>query len=151
MLIYLNNNLIAAPSLEAIKLHLNLTFHLLICLKFQINKPKEINHHPTACSISFRDSWEATKLSVITNLKLDFNYKVGRSGKDMNYPYWNKYGAIRQWILNPTFSIFNFFNYDKILEVVDSVSSLILLSLSWNLILENWSSNMLHVAYSVYL
>lgn len=77
MLIYLDNNLIAALSLEAIKLHLNLTFHLLI-LKFQINKPKEINHHPTACSTSFRDSWEARKLSVITNLKLEFDYQVGR-------------------------------------------------------------------------
>ena len=78
MLIYLDNNLIAAPSIEAIKLHLNLTFHLLISLKFQINKPKEINHHPTACSTSFRDSWEARKLSVITNLKLEFHYKLGR-------------------------------------------------------------------------
>lgn len=81
MLIYLDKNLIAAPSLEAIKLHLNLTFHLLISLKFHINKPKEINHHPTACSTSFRDSWEARKLSVITNLKLGFDYKVGREQK----------------------------------------------------------------------
>lgn len=72
MLIYLDNNLIAAPSLEAIKLHLNLTFHLLISLKFQINKLKEINHHPTACSMSFRDSWEATKL-----LSCDHQSKIG--------------------------------------------------------------------------
>ena len=78
MLVYLDNNLIAAPSLEAIKLHLNLTFHLLISLKFQINKPKEINHHPTACSTSVRDSWEARKVSGITNLKLEVDYQVGR-------------------------------------------------------------------------
>lgn len=70
MLIYLDNNLIATPSTEAIKLHLNLTFHLLISLKLQINKLKEINHHPAACSMSFRGSWEATELSVITSLKL---------------------------------------------------------------------------------
>lgn len=94
VLIYSDNNLIAAPSLEAIKLHLNLTFHLLISLKFQINKLKEINHHPTACSMSFRDSWEATKSSVITNLKLEFNYKVEENRKDMNYHYGNIYGAV---------------------------------------------------------
>lgn len=71
--------------------------------------------------------------------------------KDMNYRYWNIYGAICTLILNSAINIFTFLNCDKILEFVVHVSSLILLLLFWNLILEYLSSDMVHVAYSEYI